>query len=190
MINNYIESKKFDRINFTTNPLSKGEYENCTFTDCDFSNCDLSGINFTEGSFTGCNFSLAKISHTAFREVRFRECKLMGLHFENCNPFLFSIDFDHCKLNLSSFYQLNLKRTRFRNSALQEVDFTESDLSGSLFDNCDLSGALFENSILEKTDFRSAYNYTINPEINRMKKARFSLQGVVGLLEKYGIEVE
>jgi uncharacterized protein YjbI with pentapeptide repeats len=73
---------------------------------------------------------------------------------------------------------------------LQEVDFTESDLSGSSFDNCDLSGALFENTNLEKTDFRSAFNYTINPEINRMKKARFSLPGVAGLLEKYGIVIE
>jgi uncharacterized protein YjbI with pentapeptide repeats len=73
---------------------------------------------------------------------------------------------------------------------LQEVDFTESDLSGSAFDNCDLSGALFENTNLEKTDFRSAFNYTINPEINRMKKARFSLSGIVGLLGKYGIVIE
>ncbi len=73
---------------------------------------------------------------------------------------------------------------------MQEVDFTESDLSGSSLDNCDLSGALFENTNLEKTDFRSAFNYTINPETNRLKKARFSLQGIAGLLEKYGIVIE
>jgi len=114
----------------------------------------------------------------------------MGLHFENCNPFLFSIDFDRCTVNLSSFYKLNLKRTKFKKSSLQEVDFTEADLSTAVFDNCDLSGAIFENTVLEKTDFRTALNYTIDPENNRMKKARFSLSGIAGLLSKYGIDVE
>jgi hypothetical protein len=49
---------------------------------------------------------------------------------------------------------------------------------------------MFEGTNLEKTDFRSAFNYSLDPEINRMKKARFSLPGVTGLLGKYGIEVE
>ena len=114
----------------------------------------------------------------------------MGLHFDHCHPFLLSIDFDHCILNLSSFYQLNLRRTRFRDCSLQEVDFTESDLSGTALVNCDLSGSMFEGTNLEKTDLRSAFNYTLDPEINRVKKARFSLQGITGLLGKYGIEVE
>ena len=114
----------------------------------------------------------------------------MGLHFENCNPFLFSIDFDRSTVNLSSFYKLNLKRTRFKKSSLQEVDFTEADLSAVVFDQCDLSGAIFENTILEKSDFRSAFNYRIDPEVNRLKKARFSLAGVAGLLDKHGIIIE
>lgn len=190
MNEHYIEAITFTKRDFSVDPLRKGEYENCSLVDCDLSNFDLSGFVFTSCIFTGCNLSLAKISQTAFREVKFNRCKLMGLHFENCNTFLFSIDFEQCTLNLSSFYKLNLKRTKFRNSSLQEVDFTGSDLSGSSFDNCDLAGAIFENSVLEKTDFRSAFHYSIDPEINRMKKARFSLQGIGGLLEKYGIEIE
>jgi uncharacterized protein YjbI with pentapeptide repeats len=168
----------------------KGEYENCEFVDCDLSNLDLSGFGFSECRFSGCNVSLAKISQTAFKDIRFVECKLMGLHFENCNTFLFAIECDRCTLNLSSFYKLNLKRSQFKNCTLQEVDFTESDLSSSILDCCDLTGAIFEHTILEKTDFRSAYNYSIDPEKNRIRKARFSLSGVGGLLEKYGIEIE
>jgi len=186
----YIESKTFDKTNFTVVALPKGEYDNCTFTDCEFYTSDLTGINFTECSFNGCNLSLAKISQAAFKEVTFRECKLLGLHFENCNPFLFAIDFDRSTLNLSSFYQLNLKRCKFKKCSLQEVDFTEADLSALVLDHCDLAGAIFENSMLEKTDFRSTFNYTIDPEKNRMKKARFSLSGVSGLLNKYGILLE
>lgn len=47
-----------------------------------------------------------------------------------------------------------------------------------------------ENTILEKSDFQTSYNYSIDPEINRIKKAKFSFQGAVGLLDKYDIEVE
>jgi len=50
--------------------------------------------------------------------------------------------------------------------------------------------ATFENTALEKVDLRTGFNYSINPEINRIKKAKFSLQGVLGLLDKYDIEIE
>ena len=35
-----------------------------------------------------------------------------------------------------------------------------------------------------------AFNFSINPEINNLKKARFSTQNIVGLLDKYKIIVE
>jgi fluoroquinolone resistance protein len=186
----YFDSKDYTRIDFTLEGFPGGEYELCTFSDCNFSGCDLSGVVFSECKFSNCNLSLVKTSQTAFREVSIRESKLLGVHFENCNPFLFSIDFDHCTLNLTSFYQLNLKKARFKHCNLAEADFTECNLIHSLFDDCDLSGAVFENTVLENADFRTSYNYSIDPEINRVKKARFSLAGIAGLLEKYGIMIE
>jgi len=33
-------------------------------------------------------------------------------------------------------------------------------------------------------------NYSIDPELNKIKKARFSTQGIAGLLDKYDIEIE
>jgi hypothetical protein len=50
--------------------------------------------------------------------------------------------------------------------------------------------ARFERTVLEKVDFRTSYNFSIDPEVNRMKKARFSLAGIAGLLGKYDIVVE
>jgi uncharacterized protein YjbI with pentapeptide repeats len=73
---------------------------------------------------------------------------------------------------------------------MHEVEFIQTDLTDSLFENCDLSGAIFENAVLEKADFRTAFNYSINPELNRMKKAKFALHGISGLLHKYGIDIE
>jgi uncharacterized protein YjbI with pentapeptide repeats len=72
---------------------------------------------------------------------------------------------------------------------LQEVDFSEADLNSSIFDNCDLMRATFENTILEKVDLRTSYNYSLDPELNRIRKAKFSMSGIVGLLNKYDIEI-
>jgi uncharacterized protein YjbI with pentapeptide repeats len=72
---------------------------------------------------------------------------------------------------------------------LGELDLTECDLTGSVFDNCDLKGAVFENTIIEKADFRTSFNYSIDPQTNRIKKAKFSLSGIAGLLHKYDIEI-
>ena len=102
---------------------------------------------------------------------------------------LFAVDFNNWILNLSSFCKRKLKRTNFNNSSLQEVDFTEADLTSAIIDNCDLGRAIFEDTILEKADLRTAYNYSIDPDKNRIKKARFSIPGVVGLLDKYDIEI-
>jgi hypothetical protein len=53
-----------------------------------------------------------------------------------------------------------------------------------------LADAKFENTILQKADLRSAFNYAIDPEINKIKKAKFSLPEVTGLLKKYDIEID
>jgi uncharacterized protein YjbI with pentapeptide repeats len=82
-----------------------------------------------------------------------------------------------------------MKGVIFRSCQLQETDFGACDMSNGVFDNCDLLRAIFDSTILEKADFRTAYNYSINPESNRIKKARFSISGISGLLEKYDIEI-
>ena len=73
---------------------------------------------------------------------------------------------------------------------MHETDFTESELSGSTFENCDLTRATFENTILEKANLSSAYNFSIDPENNKIRKAKFSIQGIAGLLKKYDIVIE
>jgi uncharacterized protein YjbI with pentapeptide repeats len=143
-----------------------------------------------ECEFENCNMSMAKLTKTVLRDIRFRNCKMLGLHFDNCNELGMSVYFDNCNLNHSSFYRTKLKKTIFRNLKLHEVDFTGCDLTGSVFENCDLMGATFESTIIEKADFRTSFNYSIDLEKNRIKKARFSLAGIAGLLDKYDIEID
>lgn len=189
MTDSYTEGKVFKAKDFTEKGLPKGEYENCVFDGCVFQNSDLRGFVFIDCEFRNCDLSMAKITDTAFREVAFMGCKLLGLHFESCNKFLLSMSFDDCQLNLLSFYKLSLKGTKFRNCNLREVDFAEADLTSATFSNCDLTGATFDHTTLEKADLRTSTHYTIDPEKNRIRKARFSLPEVIGLLSGYDIDI-
>jgi fluoroquinolone resistance protein len=194
----FIAEKTFEKIDFTQKPLSKGEYEYCNFVNCNLSKSDLSDIKFVECEFSGCNLSLVNLDRTSLKEIKFKDCKMLGLNFGDCHEFGFVVYFDACILNHSSFSgtaspvkkRVKFRQTVFKNSQLHEVDFTECDLSSSVFDNCDLTRTIFESTILEKADFRTSFNYSIDPELNRIKKAKFSQSGIAGLLDKYDIEIE
>ena len=190
MSNTYFEDQVFESINYKEKGMVAGSYELCRFVDCEFSGVDLSGLQFTECEFIGCNMSLVKLNNTAFNAIRFIDCKLQGVSFELCNTFLFSVSFEKCILNYTSFYKRTLKKTRFSGCTIHEADFTEADLSASVFDNCDLNNTRFENTLLEKTDFRSSFNFTIDPDKNKIKKAVFSVPGVLSLLEKFDIVIK
>jgi len=84
---------------------------------------------------------------------------------------------------------MSLKNTTFKDSNLQEVDFTEADLTKSTFDNCNLARTIFENTVLEGVDFQTSYSYRLDPEQNKIKGAKFSKSEVIGLLDKYSIEI-
>lgn len=182
----YIHDRIFDK----NNSLIKAEYENCTFSNCDLADRDLSEFRFIDCTFKGCNLSMAKLSMTVFRDVEFKDSKMLGLRFDTCNEFGLSFSFDGCQLNHSTFYKRKIKKTAFKNSQLQGTDFTETDLTNAVFDNCNLTQAVFYHTILEKADFRTSFNFSIDPELNRIKKAKFSIHSVLGLLQKYDIDIE
>ncbi len=186
----YTEDQIFENVNYTKNKLIKGEYENCSFINCIFSNIDISEITFINCEFKNCDLCGVKIVNTAFREVNFYQCKMLGVNFDECNQLLLSISFTDCQLNLSSFYKLKLKNTNFKNCNLSEIDFTDTDLTNSVFDNCDLSDITFDHTVLEMADLTTSYNFNLDPENNRITRAKFSSTNVLGLLTKYNIEIE
>lgn len=182
------EHETFSKANFKTSELAK-EYEECQFDQCDFSTADLTDISFIECTFKDCDLSNAILSNTSFKDIVFDQCKMLGMHFNDCNKFLLEMNFQDCVLNFSSFYQLKLRNVRFKNCQLQEVDFSSADLTNASFTNCDLLSALFDNTILEKADLRDSFNYSFDPEVNYIDKAKFSKESVIGLLSKYDISI-
>lgn len=186
----YFESKVFDANPGESYTLKAGEYELCTFNNLDLNGTNLSGFGFINCTFNGCNLGNVTLNKTSLIDVAFTGCKMVGLHFDTCNDFLFTPRFEHCILDYSSFHKRNLKKTVFSQCSMLEVDFEEADLTGLVLENCNLAGAVFVLTNLEKTDFRTAYNYSIDPDKNRLKKATFSMHGIAGLLEKHDIIIE
>lgn len=182
------EEQHFEKLT-TVKQLTDNLYENCSFKNCHFAQGDFSNISFIDCEFIDCDLSNARVTNTAFKTVKFEQSKLIGIHFEDCNTFLLDLCFTDCTLNISSFYQLNLKKSVFTNCSLHEVDFTETNLAEANFTNCDFIAAIFENTNLEKADFRTSTNYAIRPDMNRVKGAHFSADGLAGLLYHHQIKI-
>ncbi|PIB36947.1 hypothetical protein BFP72_16825 [Reichenbachiella sp. 5M10] len=190
MSDGYFDEQAYTAVDFGAESWENGEYVDCTFKNCNLSGLDLSGDSFSNTDFVGCDLSMSKLGHTAFKEVRFKDCKLMGLHFGDCNPFLLDFKFEGCVLDFTSFFRLKIKKTLFQNCKMEKVDFTQTDMTESAFRDCDLNQAVFDRSVLIKCDFRTAYGYTLDPENNSLKGAKFSREGAIGLLSKYKVVIE
>ena len=186
---NYLLDIEYKNNWFSEEELNLKEYENCTFNDCNFSECVFVGVTFIDCTFNNCLFSGAKINFVAFRTVFFNHCKIQEVNFAMCDKLIFEIHFKECVLDFSKFYTLKMKRTSFTNCSCIAVDFMSTDLTEVIFDNCDLYKSEFNKAIANKSDFRTSYNYTINPEKTKLKKALFSLKNVKGLLANYEIIV-
>jgi fluoroquinolone resistance protein len=180
----------FEKIDYTNTSLSGEEFEACTFSNCNFSDSDLSDCLFTDCRFEECNLTMVKVARSGLRNASFLNCKVVGVDFSACLPFLFAVSFEKCCLDYSHFVKNRMKKTEFRECVIRDAIFSETDLSGALFDNCDLLNTVFIRTDLSHADFRTSRNYTINLEVNTLRKAKFSLSGVVGLLSHYDIIVE
>jgi fluoroquinolone resistance protein len=183
------EDKIFEKVTYANKLIRSREFQDCTFRQCDFQDSDFAGSKFLDCTFEECNLSLMKLGNTTLNNVVFKNCKALGVNFHECTDFLFSVAFDDCVLDYASFAGKKMPKTSFVKCSLKETSFMQTILTGSRFDQCDLAGAIFNRTDLTGSNFSTAYNFTIDPEINTLKKAIFSEHGLAGLLAKYGIKV-
>lgn len=186
----YIHDQTIGPDQLKDGSLPKAEYEQCSFENLDLSHQDLRQFKFVDCQFIRCNLSMVKTDGTALRACNFESCKLLGIRFEDCNPIGFQVHFRECLLDHSSFYGSKLKKTVFDQCQMTEVDFTDADLTAAGFPKSQLHGSIFNNSNLEQADFRTASGFQIDPQTNKLKKARFSQGSLEGLLSVFGIIVE
>ncbi|WP_309641023.1 pentapeptide repeat-containing protein [Flavobacterium sp.] len=185
----YFLDQEFTNLTYDQDAFNLKEFEQCTFRHCDLSACNFIGVTFIDCHFYDCHFNGAKINHVALRTVGFYNCQMKEINFSMCDKLIFEIAFTDCILDFSKFYTLKIKDTVFRNCSLIAVDFMNADLTSVIFDACDLYRSEFEKAIAVKANFKTSFNYTIDPQKTKVKNAIFSLNAVKGLLYKHDIIV-
>ena len=69
----------------------------------------------------------------------------------------------------------------------REVDFSGANLTKAAFTRADFLDSRFVDTNLSGADFSHASNYAINPTVNRLKKAIFTLPEAMSLLAAFDI---
>ena len=186
----YFLDIEYNNLTYGEEEVNFKEFECCTFIHCDFSQCVFLAVTFIDCVFNDCNFNATKINYVALRTVTFNRCGMKEVNFAMCDKLIFDIAFTYCVLDFAKFYTLKLKGTSFMHCSLIAVDFMSADLTEVVFDACDLYRSEFAKAIADKANFKTSYNYTIDPTKTKIKKAVFALEGLKGLLAKYEVVVE
>ena len=181
--------KTFEKVIYFDKKVSNREFDGCVFKNCDFSNNNFTECVFIDCEFIDCNLAMVKLPATSLKTVSFKECKLLGIRFDECADFLFNVRFENCMLDYSWFTNKKLAKTQWLSCSLKEVNFGSADLTSANFDNSNLEGAVFNETNVSAADFTTAFHFRIDPERNIIKKAKFSIGGIPGLLEKYDIKI-
>lgn len=186
----YFLDIEYNNLIYGEEEVNLKEFECCIFNHCDFSQCLFVAVTFIDCTFNDCIFSGAKINYVALRTVFFNRCKIEDVNFAMCDKLIFEVHFKECVLDFSKFYTLKIKGTTFVDCSIVAVDFMSADLTEVVFDNCDLYRSEFGKANANKANFKTSYNYTIDPTKTKIKKAVFSLNEVKGLLFKHELVIK
>jgi fluoroquinolone resistance protein len=120
----------------------------------------------------------------------YKASKLMGVNFSPVKEFCFEVHFLNCNLDMSAFDRLKLPNTVFKQCSIVDANFTQSNLSKAKFDGSNLNGTTFNGSNLTGADFSTAKNFIIDPTLNNIKKAIFSMHDLPALLYNFEIVIQ
>jgi fluoroquinolone resistance protein len=181
-------SEIISNLNALPKASEREDYENCEFVACTFS--DISNLNFINCSFKNCNLSNCKMNNVKLQEVTFSDCKLLGVNFYQAKDFALAVTCEKCILDYASFDSKKLNKSAFKICKMHEVNFTKADLTKTIFFDCDLYEAIFAQTNLSGVDLTSIKNFSIDPEINNLKKAKLQSHDLERLLYKHDLIIE
>jgi fluoroquinolone resistance protein len=182
------DNQNFVNISLRQSIISRIEFQSCTFEKCDLAHSTLTECRFLDCTFQGCDLSLMKPNGSSFTNCTFKTCKLVGINWLEASK-QFSVDFDDCIINLSSFFGINLKRRKITNCIAHEVDFTESNMTECDCNMTDFNKSIFSRTNLTKANLKEAINYSIDFRSNTLTKTKFSLPDAMSLLDFLDIVV-
>lgn len=170
--------------------VAEVEFFDTTFDGCNFEKAAFQECKFEKCRFVDCNLSLTTFKDTSLLDVEFVGCKMLGINWTEPAKSFFTVGFTGCILNDSLFVGANLRRVKMIDSIANRVDFENADLSDADCQGTDFAGANFANTNLARADLRRARNYAIDPNVNILKKTRFSLPEALALLSYLDIVVD
>lgn len=186
----YYENETFSQLRTEEMPSHSVEFFNCQFNNCNFERMNFSEYIFDRCVFNGSNLALANVTNAKLMNVVFKDCKVEGVRFDACDPFILEIYFERCLLRNCSFTDLNLKKCKFEHSQVLESDFYKTKLMEASFQGSVLSKTVFAECDLTKADFQDASDFIIDPTLNKVKKAIFSSNELAGLLRHLDLVIK
>ena len=153
--------------------------QNCRFNACTFDHCNFSGVVF---SFT--TMKDAWLLNSAFRSMAWGGLQGKSGVFQ---PFG---KIKNCAFRYNDFSGMALNGFDWTGAELQQCTFDDTRLAGASFYGVRLGRTRFTRCDLQKADLRTAEEYAIDLETNKLKGARFSFPDVVRLLDGTGIVIE
>lgn len=173
--------------------ISETEFHQCAFRECSLAEAVFRNCRFVECRFHGCDLSLMEVPASAFIRVGFEDCTVVGVNWAKADWSALNmgktLDFHQSGLNHSTFLSVPLKQSSLVDCAARNVDFREADLAMADLSGTDLSEALFQGTNLRQADLSRARNYAINPGLNTISGAKFSLPEAMSLLYSMDIEL-
>ena len=186
-----VEERSFSGLDLHGQELRFKEFYGCVFFKCSFLETTLRSCRFVDCEFRECNLALCRVQDCSFSNTRFQDSQVIGVDWIEASwpkhGFLRTVDFTRCALNHSTFIGLSLRGIELTNCVARDVDFTGADLSQADLTHTDFSQSRFLHTDLTEADLTGATNYSIAPNRNVLKKAKFSLPEAVSLL--YGLDI-
>lgn len=190
--NRYIDQEFIDLFLDGLQIISS-EFVDCTFNQCSFIESEFLKCRFVNCVFRVCDLSLLKIPESVFTSICFEDSKIIGVNWTQADwtaavlgkP----LHFSRSTLNHSTFIGLGLKGMQIVNCNAVNVDFREADLTGVDFSGSDLTESLFLHTQLREANLTQARNYSIDPGLNDLHAAKFSMPEAISLLYNMDIEL-
>ncbi|MGD0006361.1 MAG: pentapeptide repeat-containing protein [Anaerolineaceae bacterium] len=186
-------SQEFKKLTLKSAQVIQKDFMGCTFLKCNFSETLFQECRFHECKFRECDLSLANLKDSTFNSTRFEDSQIIGVDWTQTawakNKFIVfkPVDFSDSVLNHSTFSGLKMKQIQIMRCIAHDVSFEEADLTSANCTFTDFNSSRFMHTNLTEADFTGATNYTIAPQLNVLKKTKFSLPEAMALL--YGLDI-
>ena len=185
------EDQTFEGLSLPGAEIRAKEFAGCTFTGCSFLEARFRACRFVDCTFVRSDLSLCSLEECSFTTTEFIDSQIIGVNWTEASwPALGLFDaigFERCAISHSTFIGLGLRRVKIVDCVAHDVDFAEANLSEAVCVGTDFQDSRFLRTDLSEADFTGARNYAISPNLNMLRKARFSLPEAMALL--YGLDI-